>query len=89
MSTIFYSFLSDVIEKYKFNGNDMWNIDETGVTTVQKPDHVITRLGSKQVGAMTSTERGKLVTIACAIQALGNSIPLIWCFRVNPINVAL
>ena len=55
-------------------------MDETGVTTVQKSNHVVARRGSKQVGAMTSGERGTLVTIACAVQALGNCIPPFFVF---------
>lgn len=45
-------------EKYKFGCQAIWNIDETGVTTVQHPDKIIASKGSKQVGAATSGERG-------------------------------
>ena len=51
-----------------------------GITTVQKPDRIIARKGIKQVGAITSAERGTLVTIAIAINAIGNSIPPIFVF---------
>ena len=50
-------------------------MDEAGVTTVQKPERVVTRRGYKQVGFLTSGERGTLVTIACAVSAIGNSVP--------------
>ena len=76
----FFNQLSQVLELHKFEGNDIWNIDGKGVTTVQKPNHIVARRGSKQVGAMTSGERGILVTIACAEQALGNCIPPFLCF---------
>ena len=46
-----------------------------GITTVQKPDRVIARKGIKQVGAVTSAERGTLVTIALAVNGIGNSTP--------------
>ena len=39
-----------------------------GCTTVQEK-------GTKQVGALVSAERVTLVTICCAINALGNTIP--------------
>ena len=49
-------------------------MDETGITTVQAPSRVVARWGVKQVGAMTSGERATLVSLAYAVQALGNSI---------------
>ena len=71
----FFSRLSEAIEKNRFDGSDIWNMDETGVTTVQALSRVVARRGVKQVGAMTSGERGTLVSVAYAVQALGNSIP--------------
>ena len=50
-------------------------MDEKGVTTVQRPDKVVARWGRKQIGAITSAERGVLVTLALAVSASGNSIP--------------
>lgn len=47
-------------------------MDETGITTVQKPDRTVTRKGARQVGALTSGERGTLVTVAMAANALGD-----------------
>ncbi|KAL1251473.1 hypothetical protein QQF64_019269 [Cirrhinus molitorella] len=59
-------------------------MDETGITTVQKPEKILARRGQKQVGAVTSGERGTLVTVACAVNALGNAIPPHFVFpRVN------
>ena len=49
-------------------------MDETGVTTVRKPDRIIGRRGTKQIGAITLTERGTL-TVVGTISASGNSIP--------------
>ncbi|RXN36342.1 tigger transposable element-derived 6-like protein [Labeo rohita] len=59
---LFFSRLGEVIEKNGFDGSDIWNVDETGVTTVQAPSRVVARRGVKQVGAMTSGERGTLVS---------------------------
>ena len=55
-------------------------MNETGVTTVQKPSKVVARKGFKQVGAITSAERGTLVTLATAVSAVGNSIPPFFVF---------
>nr|CAH7746660.1 unnamed protein product [Callosobruchus chinensis] len=62
-----------------FEPQDIYNVDEIGVTTVQKPDRVVARQ-TKQVGALTSGERGTLVTLAFAATALGNSIPPVFVF---------
>ncbi|KAJ8967719.1 hypothetical protein NQ314_002665 [Rhamnusium bicolor] len=48
-------------------------MDETGITTVQKPDRVVARKGFKQIGQVTSAERGTLVTLAISVSARGNS----------------
>ena len=48
---------------------------ETGVTTVHKPDRIIGRRGTKQIGVITSAERGTLITVVGTISASGNSIP--------------
>ncbi|MGL5757251.1 hypothetical protein, partial [Plesiomonas sp.] len=77
---MFFDNLERVMQKYKFGPNDIWNMDETGVTTVHRPNKVVARKGHKQVGSLTSTERGTLVTIAAAVSATGNSIPPYFVF---------
>ncbi|CAH2013177.1 unnamed protein product, partial [Acanthoscelides obtectus] len=37
-----------VVDEHKLQGKDIWNVDESGITTVQKPDRVIDRRGQKQ-----------------------------------------
>lgn len=77
---LFFLNYTAVVDKHKLQGKDIWNVDESGITTVQKPDRVIARRGQKQVSAMTSAERGTLVTIALAGNALGNHIPPMFIF---------
>ena len=55
-------------------------MDETGVTTVLKPDRIIVRRGKKQIGAITSVERGTLFTVVGTISASGSSIPPYFIF---------
>ncbi|XP_012556440.2 uncharacterized protein LOC105844392 [Hydra vulgaris] len=81
---MFFNNLQVCLQRHQFSTADILNMDETGTTTVQKPDKVISRKGQKQVGAITSAERGALVTLACAASAIGNSIPPFFVFpRVN------
>ncbi|KAJ8964271.1 hypothetical protein NQ314_005021 [Rhamnusium bicolor] len=53
----------------------IWNTDEIALTTVQKPSKVVEILGEKQIGSVTSAERGQLVKLIAAINAIGNHIP--------------
>lgn len=71
----FQTNLKNVLEKFKFGPESIYNIDETGVTTVHKPGKVIANKGSKQVSKATSAERGQLVTMCAAISAIGTSLP--------------
>ena len=71
----FFSKLNDVMDRYKFEGKDIWNVDKTEVTTVQKPSNIVAAKGVKQVGALTSGERGTLVSVCGAVNAVGNAIP--------------
>ncbi|XP_022829429.1 uncharacterized protein LOC111359389 [Spodoptera litura] len=76
----FFKNYTDILNKHNLVAKDIWNVDETGITTVQKPDRVIARRGEKQVSAMTSAERGTLVTMAFAGNAIGNYIPPMFIF---------
>ncbi|KAK2578344.1 hypothetical protein KPH14_005571 [Odynerus spinipes] len=78
--TAFYDNLQTVMDRHKFESQDIYNVDETGVTTVQKPDRFVARRGTRQVGALTSAERGTLVTLAFVANALGNVIPPFFVF---------
>ena len=71
----FYNNLQIVLNCLKLESGDIWNMDETVITTVQTPDHIVARKGFKQIGHVTSAERGNLVTVAVAVSASGNSIP--------------
>lgn len=72
---MFFNNLSTVLTRLKVDACDIWNVDETGVTTVNKPDKIVARRGARLIGKMTSAERGTLVTVAIAVNAAGNSIP--------------
>lgn len=62
----------------------IWNCDETGISTVHVPPKILATKGLKQVGSMTSGERGTNVTMIAAINAGGGFIPPMLIFpRVN------
>lgn len=71
----FYAKLKSCLEKYNFQPNNIYNIDETGNTTVHVPPRVIAPKGIKQIGSMTSGERGVNITMIACISAVGNHVP--------------
>ena len=76
----FFENLGSVLNKYKFNNYDIYNIDETGTTTVHRPDRIVASMGTKQVDAITSAGRGTLVTVAVAVSASGTLVPPMFVF---------
>ena len=85
----FFSLLRATIDKYSLDGSRIYNADETGMKTVQQQhSRVLALKGKKQVGAMTSAERGKNVTVVCATNACGHFLPPFFIFprkRMNPV----
>ena len=54
----FFDNLTVVLQRNKFGPGDIWNADETEITTVQKPCRIVAKRGMKQVGFITSAEHG-------------------------------
>jgi hypothetical protein len=72
------------MNRFHFHRASIYNADETALTTVHRPPNIIAEKGCKQVGQITSAEKGALVTMNGAVNAIGNSIPPFLIFpRVN------
>ena len=68
----FFDLLEQLQDNHKFTPDRIFNVDETGITTVpNKPSTIIGTRGEKQVGALSSAERGQLVTIEICMSAAG------------------
>ena len=77
----FFDLLEELQKKYQFTADRIFNCDETGLTTVpSKPSKVIAAKGKKQVGALSSAERGQLLTVDICMSASGNYIPPFFVF---------
>lgn len=73
---MFFRILAEAHDRYgPFPPENIYNVDETALTTVQTPAKIYAPKGEKQVGSVTSAERGQLVTMIGGINAVGNSIP--------------
>lgn len=77
---LFYSLLGDLMDKYKFTPNHIYNCDETGISTVQDPGKILAPKGMKRVGSITSWERGKNITLLCTMSAVGGFVPPMFIF---------
>jgi len=76
----YFDNLEEVMRRHNFGPHQVYNVYETGVTTVHQPGKVIAGRRIKQVGKVTSAERGTLVTLCCAANAVGNSVPPMFVF---------
>src|SRR6218665_2166148 len=87
----FFCLPTEIVDKYKLDGSRIYNADESGMKTVQQQhSKVIAGKGKKQVGSMTSSERGKNVTVVWCTNACGHYIPPMFIFarkRMNPVFV--
>ena len=70
----------NLLHKFEFTPERIYNLDETGITTVLQAPKVIAASGKKQVGQTVSSERGELVTFCGIVNALGNTVPPVYIF---------
>ena len=76
----YFDNLAKVLDEHKFTAEQIFSVDETGLTTVQTPKKVITAKGATRVGSVTSGEREELVTTVYTICASGNVLPSLLIF---------
>jgi hypothetical protein len=81
----FFNNVKAIREKHgPFLPHRKYNVDETGLSTVHVPPKILAPRGIKQLGCMTSGERGQNVTLIAAINAAGNHlIPMLLFPRVH------
>lgn len=71
----FFEVYEEVLLKHKITPSKIFNMDESSLSTVQKPPKVFAKVGKKQVGAITSAERGMHVTVVCCMNPTGQYVP--------------
>lgn len=73
---LYFSNLRNLIEKYKFPSTRIFNMDESGLSTVpNKTPKIVSPRGQKTVGKIVSAERGQTVSIVCCMSAAGLYVP--------------
>lgn len=77
----FFDLLTNVIDTHKLSADRIFNSDETGISVNPKGHSKIIALkGRRQVGTLTSAERGETVTVEICFSASGHYIPPIIIF---------
>ncbi|KAB0803774.1 hypothetical protein PPYR_00744, partial [Photinus pyralis] len=72
----FFSILTKVIDDNNLSPNQIWNVDESGFSTVHsKSAKIFATKGRKQVGILSSAERGNHFTVICSMNAIGTYVP--------------
>ena len=77
----FFDLYEPLLNLVNHNPCRVYNCDETGLTVVQhKTSKVLSLKGKRQVGAVSSAERGSLVTVVTCMSASGHFIPPLLVF---------
>ena len=86
MQVKFFDLLHTETETKKYAPKQIFNVDESGITTVQTPGKILSCKGVKQVGRIVSAERGTTTTVVCAMSADGFYVPLMFMFKRKIMN---
>jgi len=78
--SMFFENLKDAITRFDIRPENIWNMDETALTTVHRSEAVIAERGVRHLGALSSAERGVLVTLALCVSARGMCMPPFYIF---------
>nr|XP_012149906.1 PREDICTED: uncharacterized protein LOC105663718 [Megachile rotundata] len=70
----FFDKYQSILNEYNFTANQIYNVDESGLSTVHKPFKIIAQKGKHQVGAITSGERGLTTTCIRSMNAAGEFV---------------
>ena len=76
----FYDNLKIALARYRFKPEHIFNLDETGISTVMTPLKVIAPKGKKQVALISLAERGDMLTMVGIISASGTAVPPVYIF---------
>lgn len=76
----FFTKYDTVLKRNKYEPQQIWNVDETGLSTVQNVPKILAPKGIKQLASMTSAERGTNVTMIGGVNGAGNSVPPLFVF---------
>ena len=76
----FFDLYTAVITDNNIQPCRIFNCDEMGMSTVHKPSKILATKGKRQIGAITTAERGRNITVVCCMSATGQYIPPAFIF---------
>ncbi|KAJ4442423.1 hypothetical protein ANN_04009 [Periplaneta americana] len=76
----FHNVLYDENGKRLIPPDQIYNCHESGYTVVHKPPRIISQKGKRTVGALTSAEKGKTVSVLVCTNPAGHYIPPLFLF---------
>ena len=77
----FFKLYGELLVRHNFQPNRIYNVDEKGVSTVHNhPPKVVSLKGKKQVGCLSSGERGTNTTLVLSGNAVGTMVPPLFVF---------
>ncbi|KAJ3661747.1 hypothetical protein Zmor_006133 [Zophobas morio] len=80
--TDFFNIYERIVDENQFDAARIYNLDESGFSTIQKkPQKILARKGKKQVGVISSGERGVNTTIVCCFNGTGVYVPPMFIFK--------
>lgn len=78
----FFDLLEKICDQHKLDGTRIFNVDESGFSTVQKRcQKIVASKGKKQISGLSSGERGVNTTVVCCCSAAGQFVPPMIIFK--------
>jgi hypothetical protein len=68
---IFFGLYENELAAHDYPPSRIFNVEETGLTVVQKKQKILALKGKRQIGDLTAAERGSLITIFACMSASG------------------
>lgn len=77
----FFDLLENSFDKIQYPATNVYNVDETGISVVpSKMPEILALKGKKQIGTVTSAERGSTITCVICMSAAGTFVPPMMIF---------
>lgn len=78
----FFDLLENICDRNALDGTRVFNVDESGFSTVQKRcQKIVATKGKKQIAGLSSGERGVNTTAVCCCSAAGQFVPPMIIFK--------
>ena len=77
----YFENLAKVLDTYNLESQQIFNLDESGLSCVHKPNKVLAQKGKRAMSSTTSGERGVTTTIVACCNAVGNYVSPMMIFK--------